>query len=85
MTVRDRFLGWLDRGPDRGDPDEFVELTTVPLRSGPFLIARLQRAGIEAVGDESFEPDGGPRASYRVMVRRRDVQAALAVGQDSPA
>lgn len=79
MGVRERIFRLLDRGHVDVDPDEFVDLTTVHVGAGPLLVAQLQQAGIDAIGEDAFNPGTQVLSDYRVMVRRRDLASAAEV------
>lgn len=82
MSVRDRLRRLLDRGERIDDPDEYVEFAVVRLERGPMLLDRLHGAGIDAVGDDAFSVATQVRSDYRVLVRRRDLEAATEVSAD---
>jgi hypothetical protein len=69
----------LDRGSDDLDLDEFVEFAVVHVGAGPLLIERLRVAGIEAMGNDTFNPGTQVLSDYSVRVRRRDLAAAAHV------
>ncbi len=79
MSLRDRVFQWLNRGSTDLDPDEFVEFAVVLVGAGPLLVARLQAAGIDAMGDDTFNVGTQVLSDYSVRVRRRDLQAAAHV------
>ena len=79
MTLRDRLLRLLDRGRVDPDPDEYVDFTVVHVAEGPMLVARLQDAGVDAIGEDTFNPGTQVLSDYRVMVRRRHLAAAAEV------
>lgn len=81
MSLRSRLLRLLERGP-APDPDEFVDLAAVPLAVGPMMLHRLHDAGIDARGNEAFNPATSVRSDYRIRVRRRDLERALEVTND---
>ncbi len=82
MGLMDRVRGWLSRGEPRAvDPDELVEVALVRLPRGPMLVAALQDAGIEAQGIETFNVVSDVRSDMRILVHRRDVDAARLVLQ----
>ena len=79
MGLRTWLVDLLSRGevPER-DPDEPVEVGMVLLAEGPLTLEALREAGIEATMVEAFDaPTATTRA--RIMVRRRDADAASAV------
>jgi len=79
MGLRTWLVDLLSRGeaPER-DPNEVIDVGTVLLSNGPLTIVALQEAGIEATMIEVFDaPTATTRA--RIMVRRRDADAASAV------
>ena len=79
MGLRTWLVDLLSRGEVREpDPDEPVEVGMVLLPEGPLTIEALRDAGIEATMIEAFDaPTATTRA--RIMVRRRDADAASAV------
>ena len=79
MGLRDRIFQWLDRGSTDLDQDEFVEFAVVHVGAGPLLVARLQEAGIDATGHDTFNPGTQVLSDYSVSVRRRDLAAAAQV------
>ncbi|MDJ0767713.1 MAG: hypothetical protein QNJ12_02930 [Ilumatobacter sp.] len=79
MSVRTWIERVLGGGAEDADPDEFVEFAVVRITEGPMLVARLQQAGIDAIGDEAFSYVTDSTSQYRVMVRRRDVDTAARV------
>ena len=85
MGLRAAFLRLLSRGePPDLDADELVEVALVPLYDGPLLIARLDEAGVEASGIESFDVVTNVRNRMRIMVRRRDAETATRLLAASP-
>ena len=64
--------------PER-DRAELCDLITVPLFDGPLLIADLKDHGITATMIESFNVVTEVASDARILVRRADVPAALAV------
>ncbi len=79
MGVRERILRLLDRGGHELDPDEFVEFAVVHVATGPLLVERLRAAGIEAVGNDTFNPGTQVLSDCSVRVRRRDLTSAAHV------
>ena len=82
MGLRTWLVDLLSRGEVREpDPDEPVEVGMVLLTDGPLTLEALREAGIEATMIEAFDaPTATTRA--RIMVRRRDADAASAVLTD---
>lgn len=82
MAIRDVLRRLLSGGnPSADDPDEFVELTVVPLMQGPLVMSALDAAGVPARGSETFNVATSTTANYRVLVprgRRADAEAVLA-------
>jgi hypothetical protein len=72
--------GRLSRGelPER-DPEELVEVENVPLSDGPLTVLALREAGLDATMVEEFHAPTASTTRARIMVRRRDADAALAV------
>lgn len=79
MGLRDRILQWLDRGSTDFDQDEFVEFAVVHVGAGPLLVARLQEAGIDATGHDTFNVGTQVLSDYSILVRRRDLAATAQV------
>lgn len=80
MGVRRWFVRLLSVGDVREvDLEARVEVADVPIASGPMLIAALERSGIIADGIESFDVVTETRSRMRIMVRRRDAEAASRV------
>jgi hypothetical protein len=72
--------GLLSRGePPERDPDELVEVENVTLADGPLTILALREAGVDATMVEEFSAPTAMTTRARIMVRRRDADAALAV------
>lgn len=76
MGLRDTLMRWLDRGHVDHDPDEWVEVTVVPVSQGPLLIERLRAAGIDATGADTFNVVTQVPSDFRIFVQRRDLAAA---------
>ena len=83
MGLRQRFLDLLSSGtPPERDPRSPVEVAEVRLADGPMLVSALQAEGIEAYGIESAMVGHSMAAAWnkmRIMVRREDAEAALAL------
>jgi len=78
------FMRLLSRGePPDLDPDELVDVGVVHLHEGPLLIAQLKGEGIEATGIESYDVATTVRNRMRILVRRRDVERASSVINES--
>jgi hypothetical protein len=82
MSLRD----WVDRklgGSAVDDPDELLEVCTLPLMSGPLAVRGLQSRGIDAHMTEAFNPVLKTTALNAVIrVRRRDFLRAYGVLQE---
>jgi hypothetical protein len=80
MGLRAWLIDLLSRGemPEL-DPDEVVEVDNVPLADGPLTIAALRDAGVDATMVEAFHAPTASTTRARIMVRRRDADAALAI------
>lgn len=80
MGLRRWFIDRLSRGTDTSDPDELVDFRIVSLPRGPLLVHALEQSGIKATMIEWWGPTvtQNPVSSARVMVRRRDLDEALA-------
>lgn len=76
MGLRATLMRWLDRGHVDLDPDEWVEVTVVPVSQGPLLIERLRAAGINATGADTFNVVTQVPSDFRIFVQRRDLVAA---------
>jgi hypothetical protein len=61
------------------DPDEYVPFTVVRSWEGPLLVERLRQAGIDAISQEAFNVATSSLSDHRILVRRRDLEAAEAV------
>jgi hypothetical protein len=67
----------LSRGePPERDPDELVEIATVPLSQAPVLINGLRDAGFDAHLLEVFNYPKAPLSDASIRVPRRDAAAA---------
>lgn len=69
MGLRDTLMRWLDRGHVTLDPDEWVEITVVPVSQGPLLIKRLRSAGINATGADTFNVVTQVPSDFRIFVQ----------------
>ena len=76
MGLRQRIVDLLSKGEaPETDPDELVDVGTVPVAEGPLTIEALRDAGIDATMAEEFSaPTAITRT--RIMVRRREAAAA---------
>jgi len=83
VSFRERIFRLLDRGHYDVDPEEYVDFAVVHVGVGPMLVARLQEAGVEAIGEDTFNPGTQVLSDYRVMVRRRDLETATTVWSQS--
>ena len=83
MTIRDFVRRLLDRGGDKPDPNELVELVVLKLPRGPLVLSALQAAGIDAVGDEAFDVVTNMTTNFRIRVPRSQVTAANAILDDA--
>ena len=80
MGLRTWLVDLLSRGEmGEPDPDEIVEVDNVLLSQGPLTIAALREAGVDATMVEAFHAPTGSTMLARIMVRRRDVDTAMAV------
>ena len=85
MGLRTWLVDLLSRGEMREpDPDEIVEVDNVPLSEGPLTIVALREAGIDATMVEAFHAPTASTTRARIMVRRRDADAALAALAERP-
>ena len=85
MGLRTWLVDLLSRGEMREpDPDEIVEVDNVPLSEGPLTIAALREAGVDATMVEAFHAPTASTTRARIMVRRRDADAALAALAERP-
>ena len=77
MSLRDRLLRLLSGGeaPER-DPNEFVEIATVPLSQAPVLVNGLVNAGFDARLVETFNYPRSSLGDARILVARREAAAA---------
>jgi hypothetical protein len=85
VGLRTWLVDLLSRGEMREpDPDEIVEVDNVPLSEGPLTIAALREAGVDATMVEAFHAPTASTTRARIMVRRRDADAALAALAERP-
>jgi hypothetical protein len=85
VGLRTWLVDLLSRGEMREpDPDEIVEVDNVPLSEGPLTIAALRDAGVDATMVEAFHAPTASTTRARIMVRRRDADAALAALAERP-
>ena len=85
MGLRTWLVDLLSRGRCREpDPDEIVEIDNVPLSDGPLTIVALREAGVDATMVEAFDAPTASTTRARIMVRRRDADAASAVLAERP-
>jgi hypothetical protein len=85
VGLRTWLVDLLSRGEMREpDPDEIVEVDNVPLSEGPLTIVALREAGVDATMLEAFHAPTASTTRARIMVRRRDADAARAVLADRP-
>lgn len=83
MGLRDAFVRILSKGsPVELNEDEPVELLLVPLAEGQLVAAELRNHGIDAHAVNSTHPLTRTVSDVRIMVRRRDVDAANAIIAD---
>lgn len=80
MGLRERLWNLLARG-EAGelDPDEMVELVTVPQHEGPLMQANLADHGIDATLQVAFDVATRLASLSMVRVRRADFDAAQEV------
>ncbi len=80
MGLRESFWKLLARG-EAGelDPDELVELVTVPQHQGPLMQANLADHGIDATLQVAFDIATRSASLLQVRVRRADFDAAQEV------
>ena len=81
MGIRDRILGWLDRGdpPAAVDADAIVQVAEVMLHDGPMLVAALERAGIHAQGIDAADYATKSTTRMRILCRAGDAARAVEV------
>lgn len=80
MGLREGFWKLLARGePGELDPDEMVELVTVPQHKGPLMQAHLSDHGIDATLQVAFDVATRSASLLLVSVRRADFDAAQKV------
>ena len=76
VTLRGRVLRALRGSESDADPDEFIELLTVPMMSSQLLLHGLTDREIGARGQSTY--NGVTRtADCRITVRRKDMPTAL--------
>jgi hypothetical protein len=84
VGIRDRIMGWLDRGEPRVfDPEAVVEIAEVMLHDGPLLVAVLERGGIRAHGTEAFDFIAKGNTRMRILVQTKDAARATELIRDS--
>ena len=67
----------LTRGtPPVHDPDEFVEIATLPLFEATLLTEKLRAHGLDASCSESFNVAKSTNANGRILVPRRQLEEA---------
>jgi hypothetical protein len=71
-------LSWLGASTSAPDPDEMCDLLRVPVYEAPILVTRLKAQGIPAEFEDPNPLSMSPE-STRILVRRRDLDAAQAV------
>lgn len=77
MGIGGRFWKLLSRGEaDAVDPDELVELVTVPQFQAPMTLAELEANGVQASVEDAFDLPTRTLSASRIMVRRADFAAA---------
>jgi hypothetical protein len=83
MGLRAKLVELLSRGevPD-ADPDELVDVETVPVSDGPMTIEMLRGAGLDAVALDAFNA-GTAHHAVRVMVPRHQLDEATALLDDA--
>ena len=83
MGLRAAFVRMLSRGAeDPVDPDELVELVTVPHFEGQLVVAEMRVNGIDAIATDELNMVTRTATDSRISVRRADLDAAHAVLQD---
>ena len=60
----------LSRGAVSDDPNERIELTVVPVASGPMTVNALREDGVDAEGHETFNVATSLLSDFRIMVPR---------------
>ncbi len=77
MGLRAGLWKLLARGEEGDpDPDELVELITVPQFEAPLVEADLASQGIEATVEDAFDLVTRTLSKSRILVRRADLLAA---------
>ena len=80
MGLRDRIMGWLDRGEPRVlDPEAVVQIAEVMVYDGPMLVAALERAGIRAQGIDAADFVTKSMTRMRIVVQAKDAVRATEV------
>jgi hypothetical protein len=69
----------LSRGAASTDSTARVELTVVPIASGPLTVAALKDHGIDADGQETFNVATSLLSDFRITVPRGQLSAAQQV------
>lgn len=76
MTIRQAIERLLTRGPVAEDPDALVEISLVPISTGPMTVASLREAGFDASGAETFNIATNVLSDYRILVPRSQAAEA---------
>ena len=79
MSWRDRLRTLFVSGDIAEDPDEPVEIGVVPLAKGPIAVTHLKEAGFDAGGHDAFNIVTSVSSGYRILVPRRESEAAVGV------
>ncbi len=83
MGLRAAFVRMLSReAEDPVDPDELVELVTVPHFEGQLVVAEMRVNGIDAIATDELNMVTRTATDARISVRRADLDAARSVLQD---
>ncbi len=78
MTIRATIERLLSSGDRPGDAAELVEITVIPLGTGPMTVESLRRAGFDASGAPTFNVITEVASDYRILVPRQQAAAATA-------
>ena len=80
MSLRSWFFNLLTKGTAPPlDPDEFVEVETVPSYMGPLVETILRDNGIEPRCEDTYNIVTRTLSNVRVLVTRRDFERAAEV------
>ena len=80
MGLRRWFWGVLNRGtPPARDPEELVEIATLPMFDATLLTEKLRAHGLDATCSESFNVAKSTNANGRILVPRAQLDEAESI------